>query len=323
MRYFSLTIIFLITFTVLQNNMLAQKIERFFDYQWKECKPNTARFYRITIKSDSGYYAKTYFVKERSLQMSGKYMDSLCKIKNGTFTFYHANRMLLSSGKYVNDKLEGLWLSYHNNGIIKDSIIFSEGKQVGTSVSWYPNGYKSDSISLMKDESGVGVSWFDNGYLSSVGRYSEGKKQHGKWKYYHKNGQISSIEMYDNSKLIDKHYFDENGIEMSDTTNNYREAQFKGGLEAWNKYLLDNVYFPKGFEIVNGNKAKVVLNFTVNEEGQIENVFIVNPFDKMVDGIAEKVVKKSPKWIPAINHNRRVKCIFNQPINYTNPKNKR
>ena len=58
--------------------------------------------------------------------------------------------------------------------------------------------------------SGVEVSWFDNGQPSSAGKFSE-FKQHGQWQYFHKNGQISSIEIYDHDSLKNKQYFDENG----------------------------------------------------------------------------------------------------------------
>jgi hypothetical protein len=296
----------------------AQNIEKYYDYRWKECEPNAARFYSKIAKTDSGYLRKDYYIRERRLQMNGMYLDSLCKIRNGHFTLYHANGVLESCGKLIQNKREGLWLSYYNNGIMKDSTVYSNGKMVGKSLSWYSNGYQSDSISLNEDRSGVQFSWFDNGAPAAAGRYSAGMKQHGKWKYFHKNGNISSIEIYNESKLVSRQNFNEKGELLADTTNTNRYAQFKGGIEAWLKYISDRIYFPDGYKIVNADVAKVVVNFTVNENGDIENVFTCTPFDKRFDIIAENVIRKSPKWIPAMQHNRCVKQVMAQPVNFQN-----
>ena len=136
----------------------AQNIERYYDFRWKECEPNAARFYSKIAKTDSGYLRKDYYIRERKLQMNGMYLDSLCKIRNGHFTLYHANGVLESCGKLIQNKREGLWLSYYNNGFMKDSTVYSNGEMVGKSLSWYSNGYPSDSISLNEDRSGVQVS---------------------------------------------------------------------------------------------------------------------------------------------------------------------
>ena len=49
----------------------AQKTEKFYDYSWKECEPNAARFFSRTSKTDSGYCKKSYYIRERRLQMIG------------------------------------------------------------------------------------------------------------------------------------------------------------------------------------------------------------------------------------------------------------
>lgn len=308
---------FFFLFTLfLFNQINAQKIEKFYDYKWKDCAPNAARFYTLITKIDSGYTRKNYYIKEKSLQSSGLYEDSLCKIKNGEFIYFHPNGKLLAKGIYKHDKKDGMWLSYHNNGEMSDSTVYFHDKQIGKSLSWYPNGFQRDSIYSNKDESGIKVSWFDNGFPSSVGAYSAGKKQNGEWKYYHKNGSISAVETYKDSKLIDEKYFDEKGILSNDTIHKDRPAQFEKGIEAWQKYIANHIYFPDGYKLVNTDKAIVVVTFTVNEDGTIENVFTSVPFDKNFDEIAVKAIKNSPKWMPGIDHNRRVKYRFNQVVSF-------
>ncbi len=105
---------------------------------------------------------------------------------------------------------------------------------------------------------------------------------------------------------------------LTDTTCTDRKAQFEGGDVAWSKYLSEQIYFPSEYKIINADMAKVVVSFCINEEGEMENVFASTPFEKVFDSIAVKAIKKSPKWIPAISHNRRVKSTFSQVVNFKN-----
>ncbi len=316
----SLKKIFFAILLFLFSQMNAQKIEKFFDFKWKECKPNVARFYSLIVKTDSGYCRKDFYLRERKLLMFGNYKDSLLQISTGKFYYFHANGSPESVGKYVNGQKEGLWLSFHNNKMLKDSTVYLHGKQIGTSLSWQPNGYLSDSIYTNEDGSGISISWFDNGSISSRGKYSAGHKQNGLWEYYHINGKISSLETYSDSKLIDKKYFDEDGIQMNDTTNHDRLARYvyNNDNNAWLKYLEKNLYFPFNQKIINGDEAVVIVTFTVNEEGMVQNVYTSTTFSEKFDHIAAEVIKESPQWDPAIEHNRKVKSIINQIVYFRN-----
>jgi hypothetical protein len=54
-------------------------------------------------------------------------------------------------------------------------------------------GYLSDSAMYNPDGSGIHVSWFDNGNPSSAGYLAAGYKPRGRWKYFHKNGNLSAV----------------------------------------------------------------------------------------------------------------------------------
>ncbi|MDD5184787.1 MAG: energy transducer TonB [Paludibacter sp.] len=304
------------------SQMNAQKTEKFFDFRMNECKPNVARFYSLVVKTDSGYCRKDFYIRERKLQMYGNYKDSLLQIPTGKFYYFHANGSPKAVGKYVNGEKEELWLSFHINKMLSDSTVYIHGKQIGTSLSWYPNGYLSDSIYTNEDGSGYSVSWFDNGSISSRGKYSAGHKQDGLWKYYHINGKNSSLETYSDSKLIDKKYFDEDGIQMNDTTNHDKPARFiyNDDKNSWLKYLDKKIYYPFNQKIINGDTAVVTVDFTVNEDGMVENVYTSTTFSERFDREAENAIKESPQWDPAIEHNRKVKCRFKQVVTFSNSK---
>lgn len=292
----------------------AQRYERYYDYQWQSCASAEARFYTVLEKKDSLWERRDYFIHERTLQMIGSYTDTSCKIPEGHFEYYYANKNLQSVGSYKNGRQDGLWFDFYPNQMMQDSIVYVNGNKSGTSIRWHSNGVPMDSAVWNADGSGVEVSWFDNGNPSAAGRFSAGYKQDGRWRYFHKNGKPGSIELYDKGVLIDKNYFDEEGNPVADTTNKDRKAEFAGGINAWQKYLSKHLYFPSQYKFENADKAVVVINATVDEDGNITDVEVDTPLYPAFDDIAIAAVKKSPKWQPAIQHNRRVKYSFRQPV---------
>ena len=184
------------------------------------------------------------------------------------------------------------------------------GNQIGTSLSWCPNSYLSDSIYSNDDGSGFSVSWFDNGSISSRGKYSVGHKQDGLWKYYHINGKNSFLETYFDSKLIDRKYFDEEGIPMNDKINHDRQTRFSDNYNDWSKYLDKKIYYPFNEEIIHGVSVIIIVNFNVNEDGMVENVYTSTTFSEKFDRESENAIKESPQWDAAIEHNRKVKFNF-------------
>lgn len=300
----------------------AQTAEKFYNYQGWECKIAEAHYYSITQKIDSGYSHKDYFVRGGKLFNSLVCQDSLCKIKNGEVIRFHPNGKLETTGKYKLDKKDGVWLSYHYNGIKKDSAFYKNGQPIGNSLSWHPNGYLQDSICNYPNKGGVRVSWFDNGNPDCLGRFGTNNNKSGKWEYFHKNGKISAIEMYSDSKLIDSKFYDENGIAMSSSTKD-ASAAFPKGDQAWINYLNNyiNRFLPNGFDVVNAEKVTIVANFTIDENGKTENIYIVTPIGDEIDSLVIKAIQDAPLWIPATNHNRKVKQNNRQSLVFGNEKN--
>ena len=312
MKTFSLVILLFSSKTI-----FGQLTEKYYTYNWKECQPNEARFYTAILKTDSGFLRNDYYIHEKSIQMSGKYADVDLKIHDGYFHYFHSNGSLNAIGKYVNGKKEGLWIHYYPDGMMMDSGVYSNGNSIGITLSWHSNGFMKDSSVININGKGVKVSWFDNGNIESVGYITNFTKIDGTWKFYHKNGQMSSKETYSNDFLTDKLYFDEKGLSITDTTTKERDPIFPGGNKAWVKYLEKQVYFPSQFKIVNADKAVVVVSFTINENGKIEDVDVSTPFYPEFDKIAKNAILKSPDWEPAFNHNRKIKSRVRQPITFS------
>lgn len=306
-------------FVFLSPFTFAQKTEQFFDTNWKECPVKDARYYSITEKNDSGFLRKDYYIRERKLQMAGRYKDAECKIKNGKFYFFYADGSPKSAGKYINGNKEGMWLEFHPNKMLKDSATYSHNKVTGFRIGWHSNGYVSDSIYFDPNGNGYSVSWFENGSINYKGTHTN-YKMNGTWVYYHSNGKMSSIENYELGNLKDKKYFDENGIQLADTTNHDHRPFFgekdDNKNKKWGNYLEKNLRYPEGQILVNGNTVTITICFTINEEGKVGDAYVLNPFSKEFDKAALDVVKSSPNWIPAVEHNRKVKVNYYQNITF-------
>ena len=294
----------------------AQRIEQYYDWRWKRTDAESARFVAVMEKKGSLWERKDYFIHEKNLEMSGSYTDTSCKVEQGKFYYFHSDGNLESTGDFVNGKKQGPWFTFYQNKMMKDSAVYENGQMTGTALSWHSNGFPADSSIYNADESGVSVSWFDNGSLASAGLYAVGHQKNGKWKYFHKNGKLSANEIFDNGNLTDKQYFDEEGVAMADTSSRDREASFPSGQEGWKKFLSRQLYFPQEYKIVDADQAVVVVNGVIDEDGNMTDLKVSTPFYPAFDRIAVSALKKSPKWKPAIDHNRRVKYSFFQAVTF-------
>ncbi|MBS1917090.1 MAG: hypothetical protein JST87_12505 [Bacteroidetes bacterium] len=304
-------------FLIISATCFCQKIEKYYDYQWKETSASSASFYAIIEKTDSGWHRTDFYIDGGSLQMEGFYKDSACKISHGRFSFFYPNRKLQTIGMYKDGKKQGVWLSFYSDGLMSDSLTYDNGTLAGICMQWYRTGYASDSSNLNEDGSGTKVSWFDNGNVSFAGYFSQGHRPHGKWKFFHRNGNLSETEVYDHGRLLEKQYYNENQKLLQDTTNKDKPAEFPGGLKAWQIYLERKLQFPEQFKITNSDMVVIVVDATINEDGKLSDIETRVPFHPAFNKIAMDVMKRSPTWIPAIDHNRKVKYHISQPIMFT------
>jgi len=297
---------------------VAQKIEKYYDYHWKVTDIPHAAFYSKIVKADSGWHRTDYFIHGLVLQMDGYYTDTACTLKSGRFAYFFANKKLDATGLYLNNEKQGLWVSFHSNGMMKDSTVYEEGKPIGISQGWYRDGSIADSSKWNADGSHSEVGWFNNGSPSLAGFFDSSGKEQGKWKYFYNNGKVSAIEIYDHGTLVDKHYFDETGNAVSDTTNTDCEAVLTGGDSAWTNYISKHSAYPSQYKIANAEQATVVVTALIDVNGNLMDAEVSIPFYLVFDKLALQVIRASPKWVPARKHNRRVPQSLTQAITFRN-----
>ncbi|MGN6616643.1 MAG: energy transducer TonB, partial [Ilyomonas sp.] len=113
---------------------------------------------------------------------------------------------------------------------------------------------------------------------------------------------------YGDQSIQDEKGWDEDGKEIPHFIVE-RVARFKGGIEAWNKYLQKNLH--SDVPVIAGAPAgtyEVTVQFLVNKEGYISEVKAMNipPKCKPCAAEAVSVVMNGPSWEPAIQNNEPV-----------------
>jgi len=92
------------------------------------------------------------------------------------------------------------------------------------------------------------------------------------------------------------------------------ESEFPGGPSAWAAFLNENLHYPKA-AIKKNIEGKVVVQFIVDKEGNVTDIRALSGPDELREE-AERVMKKSPNWIPAQQGGRLVKAYKKQPITF-------
>lgn len=130
---------------------------------------------------------------------------------------------------------------------------------------------------------------------------------------------LMSIATITFSQVRDTVYIPKSSLEQKDSTyvedktriivtNIITEPMFLGGDKAWNLFLRANFNpIPDDINTPNGEYT-VLLYFDVDKNGNISNI---KPYENIGYGMIEesiRVLKKSPKWIPAKLNGNKINC---------------
>jgi protein TonB len=95
------------------------------------------------------------------------------------------------------------------------------------------------------------------------------------------------------------------------------EASFPGGDSKWRQYLERNA----NGQVATDNGAPegtytTLVQFVVDKEGNISDVRSLTNHGYGMEEEAMRVIKKGPKWTPAVQNGRQVKAYRKQPITF-------
>jgi periplasmic protein TonB len=91
-------------------------------------------------------------------------------------------------------------------------------------------------------------------------------------------------------------------------------AEFPGGQQAWMNFL--NKYLRTPDELEAGQKRNVIVRFSVGEDGSVTHFEIMQSGGSAFDNEVIRVLKKMPKWKPAVQNGKNVPVMFTQPVTF-------
>jgi TonB family protein len=320
-------------FVIFLANAQKKQNTYFFKNNGKEVElKDSADFIRIIQEPDSG--ETNYVVQE----------------------FYtNGNRKLIGKVSYFEPNLvyEGVVVSFNDKGKKNQSITYEQGNKVGMAFYFFDNGvihkqveylpfkvmsnqvigsssnlvdlfadgnskliYQADSLGkvLVKDGNGhlIEIAKIGDDYLMQEGNYKDGLKE-GLWKGNYISRKYSFEEQYEANKLIS------GTSTVEGKTYTYitlmQPPQFKAGINEFYGYLGRSVKYP-----IDAAKANitgtVILSFTIEKDGTPTNIEIKKSVHPSLDEEAKRVLRYSPKWIPATQRGLPVSVKYTIPIKF-------
>ena len=91
--------------------------------------------------------------------------------------------------------------------------------------------------------------------------------------------------------------------------------QFPGGDNGLFKYLAESIRYPVDAQ-ESGIQGRVICQFIIDENGQVNDVKVVRSVDASLDAEAIRVIKAMPKWTPGQQRGKSVSVQYTLPINF-------
>ena len=212
-------------------------------------------------------------------QTTNKYYDENWAETSSDKAVYYAS--FTPEGK--NYRFTSYWVAgnkLRGTSLYPDTVM---AKPIGRQVLYFKNGNVEDSVMYEQDRVTDHYHYFTNGKLSA---------------HYHVQGNQTDgvVEGFEEDGRRIKNYIYQ------------KEAEFKGGLKAWQQYVIKSVSKDLEIKAEGETEARVQIQFIVSGDGAITsaNVFKSSGFPQ-VDKDALRVIKDSPEWKGAV--------LFNEPVN--------
>lgn len=250
-------------------------------------------FFQLSIAQDTivKYYNKNW-IEIKNIENASFYRE-----------FFISNNVYVANDYYISGNIQMIGNYKNKKGTLRE----------GSFKYFFENGkIKSEGNYLKNKANGKWKNYLENGTLDSEGEYVDDRKS-GEWIWYSEKGKICSKENYKKDKRVDYKFFNEEGKEVDISIAEYL-ASFQGGdANNFTFWVLKNITYPIEAK---GAHGTVVIEFYVNTLGKIEDVKIIKSVNQFLDNEAIRVIKSSPLWIPAKQHNKEVKLFFTIPITF-------
>ena len=282
---------------------------------------------RITFLKDSIAYYQLIIPPDKK---NGRNLYTVEEFyANGKLSF----KIPSKSNKFPNFGYDGQFVSYYSTGNKKKTIIYEAGQGKGDETEYYPNGkiyqvklYNNGKPLLLnecRDSTGKVLAANGNGhwidYLDDnfskyfiEGEVANGAEE-GDWKE-HNNDNSTITRNYKNGWLTSISVFDAHGQAIFKGLDDL--PGFPGGLDAFGMFLVRNLRYPV-IARENGIEGIVMVAFTVEKDGTLDNFHIEKGIGNGFDEEAIRVMSLSPKWKPGTKYGKRASIAYSVPIAFT------
>jgi TonB family protein len=93
-------------------------------------------------------------------------------------------------------------------------------------------------------------------------------------------------------------------------------AMFPGGMDAFSRYLSKTIRYPMEAR-EKRVQGKVLLNFIIEKDGSLSDIRVAHEIGSGLGDEAVRVVKQSPRWIPAMQNGAPVRQRYTTPISFS------
>ena len=269
--------------------------------------PDSVKAFRISAKMDD--YDSAY--EEVIEQFDGKRLSHSSYPGSGrppsTGKIYFFSGMLKENQADVSGTIKVT--DWFDNGQVHSITEIVNGKGKVIKDVWDRDGKQS-----VKDGNGWGK--INGNSYNGKATFEEGKvvngNKSGHWTSKLADSTLIFEEFYEAGKLM-------KGIRQDKTeytAEDDKPAQFKGGPSKLYQFLGTNIQYP--YEASRRRiTGRVVISFTVLEDGTLTDYKIEKNAEKSLDEEALRVVKKSSGlWEPGIMKGQKVKIRYTLPINF-------
>jgi hypothetical protein len=193
----------------------------------------------------------------------------------------------------IYSKKYGVSLEYYQNHRIKDSVFYYPEGGISKQYKYYENGQLSDSM-----------------FYNTKGKIDSGFN-------FYSNGKLKAKYIYNSQSQSEKLLaLSESGDEIKNVKYS-EEASFSGGESAWRRYLQQNL--DPLTPVKNGAKEgiyQVVVRFIVQKDGTIRDIKAETNHGYGMEDEVLRLLKKSPKWKPAIFLGESIEAYRRQPVTF-------
>ncbi len=250
--------------------------------------------WRPVVKREGELYQVSFYDKKDVLKEVISFEDKNLTIRKGPYSSYYGTT-IGDNGSYDKGHKHGEWINY--------SIVNGE-RQVRRIQNYYYgklNGKFTEN--------------WPNQQVQQEGNYENGRKI-GEWNFFYKDGKLASKEVYDvYGKKSTAEYFFNDG-KPAKYEDLFAPPSFKGGMEAFYRYLASEIKYPKQ-AAKDGITGIVYVSFTVKKDGSVEDVKAEkSPNDELADE-AIRIIERSPYWNPGKMFGEPVNVKYNVPIKFS------